>query len=245
VEFLQVVDDANDFEIGVVRRLGNFVEDIELDLMTNGIVVAEVGFDEGGVDDSDAAGIGNVGGRKESATEQVQTHGREVVFIHSIKCGDPVFVVRLARNGDVASARPAEHRKSNGDGGMGDAGKRGSARESLIEESTLGFKGVVLVTGKMHAGTNDSLGANAGIELGDGQKAADHESCIDEQEHGESDLADDEASANARAAWRSIDAEAGGLQVGAKILFDGEESGRKAEEQSGEQGKKNGKNEHG
>ena len=140
---------------------------------------------------------------------------------------------------------PPKYRKSNGDGGVGDAGERGNAGQGLVEESALGFDGIVPVTREMDLRANDALRADAGIELGDGQEAADHESCIDEQKHGESDLADDEASANACTTWRSINAEAGGLQVGAKIFFNGEERRRKSEEQSGEKGKENGKNEHG
>lgn len=81
----------------------------------------------------------------------------------------------------------------------------------------------------MNFAVKETLRIDAGFETGDGEEAANHESGEDEKAHGKGDLGDDETGTNARTLSRSVYVDARGLQAGAKIFFDREKSGRKAE----------------
>lgn len=154
-----------------------------------------------------------------------------------------MFVMWLAGNGDVLGARSAQHGEPNGDGYLGNPRKSGDARQVLIEEGALAFDRLILVRRKMYIGIDEALSADAGVEICDCQKAAEHETRKDKQEHGKRVLAHDRTGANAHATAGSTHVNASGLQVTTQIAFYGQESWRKAKEEGGQERKKNGEKE--
>jgi hypothetical protein len=89
------------------------------------------------------------------------------------------------------------------------------------------------------------LGANPGVKAGDSQETADHEAGENEQEHGKSNLTDDETGTDTGASVRRSCVDAAGLEIGAEVFFDGEKGRRKAEEQSRQKRKRDRKEKHG
>src|SRR6267154_2848001 len=85
----EITDDAHDFKIGIVRSSGNLIENIEFNLLADGILVREILIGQRLIDYGDAARQGHIGRRDQSSTQQARTQGLEISFTAGFKTSSP------------------------------------------------------------------------------------------------------------------------------------------------------------
>ena len=71
----EIVNDANDFEVSVVRRVRNLIEDVELDLLADRIFGSKVVLNEHAIDYRDTPSRGDISGREQTSANQLQPEG--------------------------------------------------------------------------------------------------------------------------------------------------------------------------
>jgi len=129
----EITDDAHDLKIGIVRSSGNLIENIEFDLLADGILVREILIGQRLIDYGDAATGSYIGRRDQSSPQQAQAQGLEISFTAGFETSRPMLVVRFARNSDILSPRSAFYRPAECGCSVHNTGNRGNASKRYLK----------------------------------------------------------------------------------------------------------------
>src|SRR5260370_1705554 len=125
--------------------------------------------------------------------------------------------MRLSRNGDIVRRWTFCHRQREGCRKVSDAGKSRDAGQRLVEKRTLAFGRIILARRKVDLCLQNVFGVEAEVEVGYGNETPHHQARKNKEQQGKRHLANDQSSANAGTAPRTVYVYTSALQIRATI----------------------------
>jgi len=232
--FLNVVDDADDADMGVRVAIGG-------DLLADGILIGEELLRELLVDDADEGMRGVIALLEELAADELGLESGEVARTHfAVDDFAEAVVMRLTDDGEDDGAVAVAKGEHAGEGNGADAGKGGYACLDLTFE---GDDGGVLFVGGAFGGDLESgevVGNKSGIGVEETVEALAEEAGADQEHDGHGEFNDDEVRAEATPDVAGETASAGG-KVCVEVGEGDAECGHEGEEYRGGERNEDGK----